>query len=72
MATEGGVLETPVPDTERVAGELGALLNRDKVPNTLPALAGAKATLKVVLCPGLSVKGTVSPLVEKPLPVTVT
>src|SRR5258708_2364078 len=66
MLTEGGAEVTPVPERARVPGELGALLARDKLPETLPAVVGAKATLKLELCPGDRVKGRVRPLTEKP------
>jgi hypothetical protein len=39
-------------------------------PVTLPAAAGAKASVKFDLCPGLRVKGRANPLVVKPLPET--
>ena len=66
MLTEGGAEVTPAPERARVAGELDALLARDKLPETLPAVVGAKATLKLELCPGDRVKGRVRPLTEKP------
>jgi len=62
------VVATPVPLKAIASGELGALPTSDTLPERLPTPAGAKATLKFVLCPGLRVKGKVSPLVEKALP----
>src|SRR5882672_4699964 len=71
FAPSRNVAATPVPLKEIASGELGALLTNDTLPDTLPTPAGAKATLKFVLCPGLRVKGTVRPLIEKPIPETV-
>jgi len=48
---------------------MGALLTNDTLPDTLPTTAGANATLKFVLCPGVSVKGD-KPPDREPLPVT--
>ena len=62
------VVVAPLPLKEIASGELEALLATNRVPDTLPTLAGAKATLQFALCPGLRVKGRVSPLSEKPLP----
>jgi hypothetical protein len=38
------------------------------VPPTDPELLGAKVTLKLTLCPGLSVAGGLIPLYEYPVP----
>jgi hypothetical protein len=51
-----------------VVGELVTLLTSKTLPEALPTAVGANATLKAVFCAGLRVRGTVSPLVEKPLP----
>jgi hypothetical protein len=69
MVTVGGAEFTPTPERARVAGELDALLTKDKLPDTLAAAVGVKATMKLELCPGLRVNGKASPLTEKPLPV---
>ena len=53
----------------RVGSE--ASLAKATFPFTVPADCGAKTTLKVVLCPGVKVKGTVSPFKLNPAPVTV-
>jgi hypothetical protein len=71
LALSDAVPATPEPLRGMLVGEFGALLTNAMLPVKLPALAGAKATLKFALCPGLSVKGSVSPLVVKPLPETV-
>jgi hypothetical protein len=59
------VAATPVPLIAIVLGEFGALLTSETLPVTAPALAGENATLKVVLCPGVSVRGRVRPLTAK-------
>jgi hypothetical protein len=66
--TEGGVGTTPVPERVRVVGELAALLTNEMLPETVPAEAGAKATVKLVLWPAERVKGRERPVAEKPLP----
>jgi hypothetical protein len=60
----------PVPVNAIVAGEPGALLVSEMVPETLVRTeAGVKVALKLVLCPALSVKGKANkPLVPKPAP----
>jgi len=52
-------------------GEFVPLLVSEMFPDALPTPAGAKATLKFVLCPGVRVRGRGRPVVEKPVPVTV-
>ena len=71
FAPSNEVVATPLPLKGIASGELEALLTSDTLPDALPMPAGAKATLKFVLCPGFRVKGRVSPLAEKPLPATV-
>ena len=39
-----------------------------KLPVELPLADGANFTVKLVVCPALSVTGSVNPLIEKPLP----
>ena len=58
----------PVPLKARAVGELVALLIREKLPDKLPEAAGAKATLKLTLCPAATVRGKVRPLTENPVP----
>jgi hypothetical protein len=48
-----------------VLGELGALLTNETLPVTAPALAGENATLKVVLCAGVRVRGRANPFMTK-------
>jgi len=66
------VVAMPVPLKARTAGEFGALLRIDTLPDTVPAEAGWYCTLNVVEVPGFSDSGKLSPLVLKPLPATLT
>src|SRR2546425_3321327 len=68
LAVRRKVEVTPVPLNAMAEGELGASLTSERLPVTLPALVGAKATLKLVLCPALRVSGTVRPVMLKPFP----
>ncbi len=68
LAVRRKVEVTPVPLNAMAEGELGASLTSERLPVMLPALAGAKATLKLVLCPALRVSGTVRPVMLKPFP----
>jgi len=69
LADKVVVLATPVPLTAMVAGEFRALLLRLMPPEMLPALSGAKRTLKVLLWPAAIVSGVFKPKTEKPTPV---
>ena len=60
----------PVPLSEMVVGELDASLMSETLPVALPAAVGAKVAVKDVLCPVVRVRGSVRPLIENPLPVT--
>ncbi len=51
---------------------MGSLLTSEMLPVTLPGTAGAKITLRAVVCPGASTKGTVIPLTLKPVPLKLT
>ena len=62
---------TPVPLRAMVLGELGALLTSETLPDTLPMVAGANCTLKVLDCPAARVSGRVRPVMLKPVPETV-
>jgi hypothetical protein len=53
---------TPVPVSEIVAGEFGALLDTVTEPVKLPAVVGANTALNVALCPAAIVVGVVRPL----------
>ena len=61
---------TPVADRETVAGELVALLTTERLPMTLPLVAGAKVALRVAVWPAVRMSGNKRPLVLKPDPVT--
>jgi hypothetical protein len=56
----------PVPLRGIRAGESGALLTMERVPEVLPAARGAKVTFKAAFCPGFRVAGRLNPLTEKP------
>jgi hypothetical protein len=47
----------PVPLKAMVAGDPGALLVMEMLPDALPADVGAKVTVKVLFCPALMVNG---------------
>lgn len=66
------VCATPVPLREMVAGELEALLTMLTEPLTEPAAVGENSTLKVVDCPAVRLMGKDTPVVLKPLPLTLT
>ena len=59
---------TPVPDNGMVGVGLEAFEVTVTLPLTLPADAGVNLTLKVVLCPAVSVTGAVIPLRLNPVP----
>ena len=61
---------SPVPESARLSGEPGASDVIASVPLATLALVGAKLTLKVTLWFAASVAGTVSPVSEKPVPLT--
>lgn len=56
----------PVPDNGMVSA--GAFEVTVTLPVTLPAAAGVNVTVKVALCPAVSVAGVVMPLKLKPVP----
>jgi len=58
----------PVPVKAIVCGEFGALLVIATPPVELPATVGANFAVKERDCPGLTVLGTVIPLIEYPDP----
>ena len=59
---------TPVPLRATVAGEPGVLLVMEMLPVALPLAVGANLAVSVVAAPGLTVAGTVRPLILKPAP----
>jgi hypothetical protein len=60
---------TPVPERAIPKEEFEALLVIATPPVTAPLACGANAMLKLVLCPAVSVKGSVIPLTLNPGPV---
>jgi hypothetical protein len=71
LAPRSIVDATPVPDSGMARGEPAASLTNDTDPVTAPALAGANATLNVLLLPVAIVVGTVRPFTLNPEPVAV-
>ena len=61
---------TAVPLSATAVGDAGALLARDKLPLTLPELAGANVTVIAAELPAGIVIGSGKLLVLKPAPVT--
>jgi len=59
---------TPVPDNGMVRVGLDALEAMVTLPVTLPADVGVNVTLKLALCPVVSVTGVLIPVRLKPLP----
>jgi hypothetical protein len=53
-----------------LSGELGASETIARLPLAAPAAVGENFTVKVTLWLGVSVVGKVSPVIEKPVPVT--
>src|SRR5437899_12240981 len=62
---------TPVPLRAMVLGELGALLTSETLPDTLPMVAWANCTLKVLDCPAVRVRGDRKSVVQGESPETV-
>jgi hypothetical protein len=60
----------PVPLNAIAAGELGALLIIEALPEAEPAEPGVNCKLKVLDCPPFRTMGRLSELLAKPLPVT--
>jgi hypothetical protein len=61
----------PVPDRAIAAGEPGALLTIETLPDAAPAAVGAKVAVNDALLPALMVIGIVPPLTANPVPVAV-
>jgi hypothetical protein len=62
----------PVPDKgSEVVVPLAELLEMESCPVTAPAVAGSNRTLRLVVWPGVKVRGKVAPEIEKPVPATV-
>ena len=60
----------PVPDSAMFSGEPGASETMARLPLTAPAVAGVNFTANVTLWLAARVAGNVSPLIEKPAPLT--
>lgn len=60
----------PVPESATFRGELDASETIARLPLTAPVAAGVKLAVKVTLWPDVRVAGKVSPVLEKPEPVT--
>lgn len=65
-------IAVPVPDSGMVMVGLDAVEVMVTLPLGLPADTGAKVTLKLALCPAVSVTGVVIPLRLKPVPLIAT
>ena len=70
VAVKVSVAAAPVPLRGIVIGEFGALLVSVILPVALPVDVGEKFALNVVFFPALIVIGTLSPVMLKPVPVT--
>jgi len=57
-----------VPLSDTVNGEPGALLVMETLPLALPVVVGANVAVNVVFEPSLTVTGSVSPEMLKPVP----
>lgn len=66
------VATVPVPDRGIASEGFEPVEVTVTLPLTVPAETGAKVTLKVALCPALSVAGVEIPLTEKPDPLLAT
>lgn len=62
---------TPTPPSAIDAGDPGALLAIEIVPEALPEAVGAKTALKLVPCPAAKVTGKLIPFQLNPLPAAV-
>jgi len=56
------VAAIPVPVSTTDVGEVGALLKMEMLPDTGPTAVARKATVIVVCCPALTLKGSEKPL----------
>ena len=70
LADRVTVAAVPVPLSDTVVGEFGALLVMVTVPVRLPAVVGANKTLNVAVPPAASVTGRLSPLALYAAPLT--
>jgi hypothetical protein len=71
-ALSAPAVESPVPLRVMVAvGFVVALLVIRIAPVAAPAVVGSNVTCSVAVCPGCSVTGAVTPVMVKPVPVSV-
>ena len=71
--TDSETVAVPVPVKLSVAMlPLAEVLEIVNCPAAAPAVAGSNCTLKVVVCPGVSVRGKPDPETVKPAPVIAT
>lgn len=62
---------TPLPESDRVCGDPGALSVKMMLPETPPLVVGANCTVKERLWPPVSVAGNERPFIAKPAPESV-
>lgn len=62
------VAATPAPDRETVVGELGALLEMETLPASVPLVVGANSTVNAALWPAGIVVGVANPGMLYPVP----
>lgn len=70
LAESCSVGATPVPLSATLVGELGALLTSARLPEKVPAEAGANPTLKEAVPPGAMERGNESPDSVYPVPLS--
>jgi hypothetical protein len=68
LAASKKVGAPPVPLSAIVRGEPGTLLVIEMLPAKLPADVGENVAVKGAVCPGLRIRGTVKPVMLKPVP----
>lgn len=71
VAVSAELVATPVPESEIVWGEFGALSVKLIVPDAAPATVGANCALNDKLWPAAIVEGSERPLTAYPVPETV-
>jgi hypothetical protein len=70
LAESRKLVANPVPLRGIARGVVGALLANERLPVTFPPALGVKPTVNVTDCPGVTVRGRLSPLRLKPVPAT--
>jgi hypothetical protein len=68
--TDNDPCANPVPESGILNGEFEAFDTSERLPLIAPETVGANLTVKVTVWLAVSVIGTVSPLIEKPAPLT--